>query len=68
MGDWRQLRPIVKSRDAAALGLGRSFFERMSVLAEAPPAQPPATAARPPAPAGAAVSARGRVRQSDRSR
>lgn len=30
VGDHRQLRPVVKNRDAALLGLGRSLFERLS--------------------------------------
>lgn len=35
VGDYRQLRPVVKNRDAEAKGLGRSLFERLAVAAEA---------------------------------
>eukprot|EP00931_Biecheleriopsis_adriatica_P068625 TRINITY_DN42557_c0_g1_i1.p1 TRINITY_DN42557_c0_g1~~TRINITY_DN42557_c0_g1_i1.p1 ORF type:complete len:1363 (-),score=285.37 TRINITY_DN42557_c0_g1_i1:47-4135(-) len=30
VGDYRQLRPVVKNRDAGSLGLARSLFERLS--------------------------------------
>eukprot|EP00927_Polykrikos_kofoidii_P002556 TRINITY_DN1101_c1_g1_i1.p1 TRINITY_DN1101_c1_g1~~TRINITY_DN1101_c1_g1_i1.p1 ORF type:complete len:1635 (-),score=260.37 TRINITY_DN1101_c1_g1_i1:52-4680(-) len=34
VGDYRQLRPVVKNREAGGLGLARSLFERLAVKGE----------------------------------